>query len=102
MPSYEPFKSDILDVRTILAALKLPNELILVILDFARYWYPQTYQVSEYKTLLDKRWSTDSSATMFYARMTAIPARDPGGEIRKVREIEFTVVSHGICKSTSL
>lgn len=97
MAPYVPVRNDVFEVRAILGRFRLPNELILSILDEARYWTEATYNVMEHRVLLDEEWNLDYSAAFLYLMAPAFR----GGlvtsatlEVPKIREIEFTIVSH--------
>jgi hypothetical protein len=95
MALFSPSKRDIYDVRAILAFRKLPNELILIILDHARYWVEFEHSRTQYMVLMDEEFSLDYSAAHPYYEMPPFPLRDADGEVPKIREVEFLVVSHG-------
>jgi hypothetical protein len=96
MASFKPTRADVYGVRAILALCKLPNELILSILDYARYWTERQNERTDYKILMDEVYALDFSATYPYHVMSAFPASNHvGSEVPKIREVEFLVVSHG-------
>jgi hypothetical protein len=45
--------------------------------------------------LMDEEFSLDYSAAYPYYEMPPFPLRDADGEVPKIREVEFLVVSHG-------
>jgi hypothetical protein len=96
MASFKPTRADVYGVRAILAFRKLPNELILSILDYARYWTERQDERTDYKILMDEAYALDFSATFPYHVISAFPASNhAGSEVPKIREVEFLVVSHG-------
>jgi hypothetical protein len=96
MASFKPTQLAIYSVRAMFASLKLPNELILTILDHANYWVERQYDRTSLKVLMDEDFSMNFSAAYPYL---VIPMFSKGlrtsAETPKIREIEFTIVSHG-------
>lgn len=96
MTPFIPARADIHEVRTILASHNLPNELILSILDYARYWCQRSHAVEEHRVLMDEDFDPLYSAAYPYLGFEVFsPSQYVGQEIPKIREIEFLVVSHG-------
>ncbi|KAF2790180.1 hypothetical protein K505DRAFT_283109 [Melanomma pulvis-pyrius CBS 109.77] len=93
--SYIPSERDVRDVRSIVASLGFPTELVLAILDFARYWPEITNESIVHSVLLDEEWSLDFSVASIYL-WAELPQSDARYEDEnpKMREIEFTIVSH--------
>lgn len=91
MAHFVPSRNDFESARTILASFRLPNELALCILDEARYWLETKIESTEHVILVDGAWSRESSATYPYIYAPAFPTTN---ECLKIREIEFTIVSH--------
>ncbi|KAL6708217.1 hypothetical protein ACN47E_003401 [Coniothyrium glycines] len=99
MAPFIPARVDIQRTRAYLHhRLGLPNELVLTILDEARYWVERTGDCSDHVALLDSEWSTTSSSYAYpYLGMPAFPSGSLStliGETPKIKEIEFLVVSH--------
>jgi hypothetical protein len=96
MAHYIPASADVHSVRAILAFHHLPNELVLEILDRARYWVERDHAVEEHRVLMDEDFSLDFSAVYPYLGFGAFsPNRFGDNEIPKIREMELTIVSHG-------
>jgi hypothetical protein len=96
MAPYVPDQDDVYSVRSILRGRKLPNELILTILDHARYWVEHEASRDEYKVLLDGEFSHRFSAACPYLAMPAFSrSYSTNSELPKIKEVEFLVVSHG-------
>lgn len=87
-----PMLRDVQRVCTILVSLRLPMELVLCILDEAHYWVEVETSSRDHVILADGAWSLDYSATYPYLYVPAYhKAHAP---LLKIREIEFTIVSH--------
>jgi hypothetical protein len=86
-------------VRDELASRKLPVELILQILDYARYWVEQRHEIAQHVVLMDEDSSTEYSNARPYLAARAFETPSAFGfsqrETRKIKEIEFLLVSHG-------
>jgi hypothetical protein len=96
MVPFVPDRADVHSVRAILAHRKLPNELVLAILDHARYWVEHEENRADYKVLLEEDFSPSFTAACPYYAMLAFPQRHQvESEALKIKEIEFLVVSHG-------
>jgi hypothetical protein len=96
MAPFKPSRADVYNVRALLASRKLPNELVLTVLEHAHYWVERQHYCSELKILMDEDFSSEYSAAVPYLAMAAFPRRPRlGSEAAKIREIEFLVVSHG-------
>ena len=97
MAPFIPDTADVKHVRATLASCRLPNELILEILDQATYWVERTHTVEEHRVLLDEEYSLDFSAVYPYFGCLAFPEDEQvDNEIPKFRKVEFTIVSHGM------
>ncbi|KAF2128587.1 hypothetical protein P153DRAFT_367701 [Dothidotthia symphoricarpi CBS 119687] len=100
MALFTPRREDVYSVRAILMSFRLPNELVLDILDQARYWTEASYSVTDHRALLDEAWTLDYSAASAYLVAPAFHYEiirlksGPKPESSKIREIEFTIVSH--------
>ncbi|KAH4126740.1 hypothetical protein HBH68_065720 [Parastagonospora nodorum] len=95
MAPFIPERADVYSVRAILAHCKLPNELILTILDHARYWVERVESRVGYKMLFDEEFTRSYNAAVSYLAANAIPPGDPtDAETPKLKEVEFLVVSH--------
>ncbi|KAF2184669.1 hypothetical protein K469DRAFT_633387 [Zopfia rhizophila CBS 207.26] len=89
-----PSSVDVQTVRSILASRGLPAELVLEILDYARYWVPYTNEYTVGCKMADEEWSLDFSQARLY-NWARLPPVDPiACEYRHLREIEFVIVSH--------
>jgi hypothetical protein len=96
MALFSPSTTDIYYVRAILASRRLPNELILAILDHARYWVEWQRGRDQFMILMDEDFSLDYSAAHPYYALPAFPERlDTDDEVTRIREVEFLVVAHG-------
>jgi hypothetical protein len=95
MALFSPSKKDIYDVRAILAFRKLPNELILAILDRARYWVEFERNCTQDIVLMAERLSFDYSAAFPYCALPLPHLRNVDDEVSKIREVEFLLVGHG-------
>lgn len=91
MAPFKPRLDDLKSVLAILAAFRLPNELALSILDYARYWIEAESESTEHLILVDEIWSLDYSAAYPYLY---VPVYHWQEENLKIREIAFTIVSH--------
>jgi hypothetical protein len=94
MAPWIPSRNCIYRVRTILAARKLPNELILAILDYARYWVEQQRHFTDLMVLMDEAFSLNYSAACPYFAVQILRSMSES-EAPKIQEIEFLLVSHG-------
>jgi hypothetical protein len=92
--SYVPTSNDIRSTRRILTSFGLPTELALQILDYARYWTLQTGESTERIVLYDTRQDIDFSEIEPYLWLPLDLSPEYDGEIPKIRELEFTIVSH--------
>jgi hexokinase len=96
MASFSPTPSAVYSARAILATFNLPNELILYILDQASYWVERHHECTEFKVLMDEDFSTGFTAAYPYLQVPAFSTNSPmDTETPKIKEIEFTIVSHG-------
>jgi hypothetical protein len=96
MAPFVPEQDDVHSVRSILRGCKLPNELIMAIIDHARYWVEREESRAEHKVLMDEEFSQSFSAACPYYAMPAFPIRySTKSELPKIKEVEFLVVSHG-------
>lgn len=79
----------------ILASCRLPTELVLAILEYARYWSEVTHENINHRELLDEHFSIRNSRSLLYL-WANLPEKDPGYEDEnpKIKEIEFAIVSH--------
>ena len=93
--AFVPLERDVREVRSIVASLGFPAELVLAILDYARYWPEVTHESVVHHVLLDEEWSTEFSAASIYL-WAELPEPDPRFKDQKLkmREVEFTIVSH--------
>lgn len=98
MVFHAPTRLDVQCVRSILRhQCGLPNELVLLVLDHARYWVECVDEHEEYVAILDSEWSHDSShARLYFHLRPFVPpvSEDELDEEQKIKEIEFLVVSH--------
>ena len=96
MAPFRPTCPAVYSVRAILASRKLPNELILAILDHAQYWVERRRGCTDLKVLMDEDFSFNYTAAYPYLGRLAFPIRSRfGTEAPKIKEIEFLIVSHG-------
>tara|TARA_R110002003_G_scaffold33_3_gene2071 strand:- start:9167 stop:9475 length:309 start_codon:yes stop_codon:yes gene_type:complete len=95
MATWLPSRNCVYRVRTILAARKLPNELILAILDYARYWVEQQRYCTDLMVLMDEAFSLNYSAAYPYFAVQILRSMSES-EAPKIKEIEFLLVSHGM------
>ena len=92
---FEPRQTDVYRARSYLHhRLGLPNELVLDILDKAKYWVARKRESNDHEVLLDGEFSTNFSAALPYLGVHVDGSTTASGETRKVREIEFMIVSH--------
>ncbi|KAF1942101.1 hypothetical protein EJ02DRAFT_466085 [Clathrospora elynae] len=95
MAQFSAARADIYHAHALLHyRLGLPNELVLDILEKARYWIEETREISHYEALLDTEFSPNFSTAFPYMGARAIPVTHPRHGTLKIREIEFTIVSH--------
>jgi hypothetical protein len=92
---FVPTERDLREARSVLASLGFPTELVLDILEFARYWPEVTHDSTSQMSLRDRDWSLNASTISLYLE-AHIPQDDPrfADSKVKVKEIEFTIVSH--------
>jgi hypothetical protein len=96
MAPFKPTQLAVYNVRAMFASLKLPNELILTILDHANYWVERQYERTSLKVLMDEEFSMNFSAAYPYLVIPMFSkSLRTSAETPKIREIEFTIVSHG-------
>jgi hypothetical protein len=93
---FAPKRQDVYRTRAYLHhRLGLPNELVLDILDKARYWVELIYQNERHEVLLDQEFSPGFSAALPFL---GVPINSnittASRETGKLREIEFLIVSH--------
>ncbi|KAF1957312.1 hypothetical protein CC80DRAFT_524895 [Byssothecium circinans] len=96
-PLHRPFgptSTDVRETRSILSSLGLATELILQILDYARYWAVITTENINHIALLDEDWDTNFSAIQPYLWVPLHLSPHPDGEVPKIREVEFNIVAH--------
>lgn len=91
---FVPETKDIHTVRRSLARLGLPTELVLQILDYARYWTELTTENIEHHVLSDEEWALHFTAAYPYLWVPTYLGPQNHGEQPKIREIEFIIVSH--------
>jgi len=99
MPSFVPTAYDVHRVRHELTSRKLPVELVLQILDHARYWVERRHEVAQHVVLMDEEFSREYSDARPYLAARAFPHTSPfnsSGEAPRIKEIEFLIVSHGM------
>lgn len=93
--SFVPLERDVREARSIVASLGFPAELVLTILDYARYWPEVMHESIVHHVLLDEEWSTEFSVASIYL-WAELP--EPDSRFRdqkpKMKEIEFIIVSH--------
>ncbi|KAH7087639.1 hypothetical protein FB567DRAFT_592312 [Paraphoma chrysanthemicola] len=95
MAPYIPSRNCVYDVRTTLASFGLPNEIILTILDDARYWVEHRRESTDLKVLMDEAFSLDYSAAYPYLAIQASWCSSyDDSETPKLKEVEFLLVSH--------
>ncbi|KAL5387900.1 hypothetical protein DPSP01_003298 [Paraphaeosphaeria sporulosa] len=95
MDAYAISRSDVFDVRALLAAKRLPNELVLAILDHARYWVEVRHEKAVLDALVHDEHSLEFSAAYPYMVIpTTTSTHGPSSEVSKLREIEIILVSH--------
>jgi hypothetical protein len=95
IPSFAPQQKDVYRARAYLhLRLGLPNELVLDILDKARYWVERTRESNEYEVLHDEEFSTNFSAALPYLGVHVDSSTTASRETRHLRELEFLIVSH--------
>lgn len=94
MTPFTPQVKDLKSVIAILAAFRVPSELALLILDYARYWTERKWESTRTFVLVDEDWSLDYSAAYPYLCMPIMVDADRQNEPLKIREITFTIVSH--------
>ncbi|KAF2253729.1 hypothetical protein BU26DRAFT_516032 [Trematosphaeria pertusa] len=93
--AFIPSRDDVHAARSILSSLGVPNELVLEVLHFARYWPETTHETSDHFVLFDEKWDVDFTAAFPYLWVPIGSSDDPDDEEQpKVREIEFLIVSH--------
>ncbi|PVI04018.1 hypothetical protein DM02DRAFT_652034 [Periconia macrospinosa] len=91
---FAPTSGEVRATRSILASLGLATELILQVLDYAQYWTVITTERIDHVTILDEDWDNHFSAVEHYLWVPLHLGAHPDSEIPKMREIEFTIVSH--------
>ncbi|KAF2715259.1 hypothetical protein K504DRAFT_365515, partial [Pleomassaria siparia CBS 279.74] len=99
---YVPLERDVRETRSIVASLGFPAELVLQVLDFARYWPEVTHEYADFNLLLDDEWSLESSAANIYlwAKLPQ-PVSRFENEQPNLREIESTnIVGHNQGRTT--
>ncbi|KAF2823730.1 hypothetical protein CC86DRAFT_59269 [Ophiobolus disseminans] len=98
MEPFVPTRRDVLLVRAELFSHGLPTELILEILDHARYWVERQHESTALRVLMDEEYDTEYTAAYPYLEMKAFPIETPfrtnRAEVPKIKEIEFLIVSH--------
>lgn len=92
---FVPSERYVREARCVVASLGFPAELVLSILDYAHYWPQVTHESIVHHVLLDEEWSTEFSATRIYL-WAGLPEPDAlfKDEKPRIREIDFTIVSH--------
>lgn len=96
-PEFVPKAPDIRTTRLILTSLGLPTELVLLILDHAHYW--TQYTISRVKELYLMDWNgrwyyREHSFAAIYLHAAVCLRRTRDGEVPKVREVQFRILSH--------
>ncbi|KAF2474454.1 uncharacterized protein BDR25DRAFT_281405 [Lindgomyces ingoldianus] len=93
---FTPEEGDVRKARNLLFQLGLPTELVLEILDHARYWPEVTHQSIADCHLRDNDWTLAFSVAhlYFFSQLPGSEHTQPANQIRKIREIEFLIVSH--------
>ncbi|OWY55193.1 hypothetical protein AALT_g6796 [Alternaria alternata] len=95
MMPFAPRRRDVHRTRALLHyRLGLPNELVLDILDKARYWVEVKHVNDQTSVLLDEEFSDDFSAALPMLRIVIDRPEIAHRETSKLREIEFLIVSH--------
>ncbi|OAG05619.1 uncharacterized protein CC84DRAFT_1145151 [Paraphaeosphaeria sporulosa] len=93
-PDFRPTALDVRATRILLQHVGLPTELILLILDFARYWTSCTTFRASKLCLLDWNHDLNHSSTVAYLSAPVSLRPTSTGETPKIREIEFCILSH--------
>ena len=92
---FAPRRRDVHRTRALLHyRLGLPNELVLDILDKARYWVEVKHVNDQTSVLLDEEFSDDFSAALPMLRIVIDRPEIAHRETSTLREIEFLIVSH--------
>jgi hypothetical protein len=92
--SSKPFTPTYMDVcaaRAALKSLNLPTELVLQILDHARYWPIHDFTGSNVSVSSNR--ADIALLECIYDRANNIPAIFAGGEALKIKEVEFIIKS---------
>ncbi|KAF1998841.1 hypothetical protein P154DRAFT_535939 [Amniculicola lignicola CBS 123094] len=90
--SFTPKCHDVTMVHNILQTFRFPTELILEIIDHARYW-PELCGSFEHKSILaDEEWTTSYTQANLY-KVFAVSSTLYHSKT-KLKEIEFEIVSH--------
>lgn len=98
MAFFKIYPEDVFEARSVLRSRKLPMELVLRILDEARYWVETEYSNEQHVVLIDEHGDENYSAALPYLSFPAWAqgeSSQTGGESQQIKEIEFMVVSHG-------
>ncbi|KAG9195938.1 hypothetical protein G6011_01059 [Alternaria panax] len=95
MTPFVPRRRDVHRTRALLYyRLGLPNELVLDILDKARYWVQVVHENDQTEVLLDEEFSHEFSAAQPLLRIVIDRPAVARRETPKLREMEFLIVSH--------
>ena len=103
MALFTPTRADVYSARAVLASRGLPAELVLCILDHARYWVEYLDERSGLMVLMDEGSEDSISSANAYSAAHAysaclVPAshgRRKRDEMLRIKEVEFLIVSHG-------
>jgi hypothetical protein len=97
MALFTPTRADVYSARAVLASRKLPAELVLCILDHARYWVEYLDERTGLTVLMDEAFEDDFSAAHAYftCLVPAFHGRRKRDEMLRIKEVEFLIVSHG-------
>lgn len=90
--NYTPSHEHVHEARRILQLLKLPNELVLDILEYACYFPAIETQNMNRMSIMDTVWSLESSSARIYLLAPPIPYGGEGENV-KVRQVEFEISS---------
>lgn len=94
IPDFIPTAQDVRATRILLHHVGLPTELILLILDFARYWTSRTTFRTSKLCILDWNYSLNHSTAVAYLSAPVTLQPTTTGEMPKIRAVEFRILSH--------
>lgn len=95
MRPFVPRRRDVHRTRALLHhRLGLPNELVLDILDKARYWVEHVHENDRTLVILDEEFSDNFSAASPLMRIIFDKPETTHHETPRLKEIEFLIVSH--------